>query len=1289
MNKLHPANQSQPQLQHKKKVFKPLAPPKSSPSTAQSNWNGIPQMKPNPVQSLHPLQPPRSFVTPLNGVRDEKGRSRSDKNVMSITPKPYPLNDVNSVLHHHVKQIPLARGRAGGVGNSNLDSPNRPKSRTVGDYEDQGYVSPSNEFMDDREVANKSFAYDRSLRKQRPPNCNRSDDDLDFGNNEQYQRMMDKMSFKCDQLDWNLNALQTNTDKDIRQITAKMHRVEHDMKTQNELLNRSHRKNGHGRRNSIFNSLESSIGAVMRNVDSIKDALQTLDLRMSIINQRQHDIFKHIDETKEILENAKATQSDRDDSKSGGRDTSALVLNALDKESLINSRRASLQSMSEMLRIQSTRSMSRQEEIEENNPLILPTYDDNEDILSHKSPTKKKLMGHIRPELLLEAQKSVKEQSGRPKILPPPDQRNMSKPGDQSYVIQKDKSHDITLSQLSSAGSGEYRIAIERTVTTPIYGIGPQLQGLHGIQNDILTLENITSTSSQSNKNNNNNNNPLGLLPPNQNENNLIPSRDLMKLHSIVEKEDDGTSTESELSLERNTAPISVPPMGSDEEDDGKQPEAKKQTSLSRRSAKNKKQQKHTRSSIDSGLSDGVIDKIRSETVLIHSDSEELQKIAKDLDLEQEDDEKAMEYNATPGGKDEDEEKHYILNKENRRKNKKRRTTHKRSMNEETSLNNIDMKTLEVPLPGTNKDKPKVSNSRKYSESYSINIHQQHHQNTTTQAGTQLLPFRKRKTPRQKEPSIFDSVAGRDRGRAGSMSYDAIAPNVKYEREVSRSDGNSGLMNDLDPLSFKNQQQIDKNRNASIQPLLPPVTDSDHENEEEDDSMSELSEDNGTFIIHGDTLKKEMDKEKLKEQQKQFEQEQSKKSDEQHTPKQKRRKSKKSKHKMISLMNCQFILENVPSQFTIVNDFILKELTQKPSYLLTICNNTTSHDLFFKTSEIFQCKSKALRFFRESNDDNNENKDNDDIIIIDENNDSDDHLAPMEDMTFGDVNIKKGVHYCGYFVFEAYPFITNLTDNSDGRSRQASTVITPGPKNNPITPQLKIHANLNAIDEKQRAIHKQQDYNQFSELKLGSMSPSTVNKYRRQSISSNASSRRTSLQFLSPKKGITLSDRVNVNSNSNNNNNHQHHNNQTYEPSVTSLLGRALDEEQNDGNGLPWNDEFDDLIDIIVGYDIVLSVGDAELNSFKCFIQFNQYQQPLFYQNKLYNLNALDTFCNGGGNGIQCRGGINNQLLLKCNINDKNSMHPQIQFNIGYCHKSDEELSNTTHTTNPETFDID
>ena len=40
------------------------------------------------------------------------------------------------------------------------------------------------------------------------------------------------------------------------------------------------------------------------------------------------------------------------------------------------------------------------EETNENDPFILPTYDDNEDILNPYSATKKKLLGHIRPELL-------------------------------------------------------------------------------------------------------------------------------------------------------------------------------------------------------------------------------------------------------------------------------------------------------------------------------------------------------------------------------------------------------------------------------------------------------------------------------------------------------------------------------------------------------------------------------------------------------------------------------------------------------------------------------------------------------------------------------------------------------------------------------------------------------------------------------------------------------------------------------------------------------------------------
>eukprot|EP01083_Nonionella_stella_P042358 114450_1 len=739
------------------------------------------------------------------------------------------------------------------------------------------------EFMEDSEVAAKALAYHRLFR-----------------NHEESE--VDKIRFKCDELDWNLNTLQSNTDKDIRQITAKIHRVEHDMATQNELFL-------DGRRSCIVDSLESSIGAVMRNVESIKDALQTLDLRMSIINQRQHDIFKHIEQTKHLL---KTNDSDK-----------PLVLNAL--EDKVSSRRASLQSMSQMLRLQCTQSMSNSN----SNSLILPAYDDNEDILHPQSVTNKKLMGHIRPDLL-------------------------------------------------SAQDG---VAIERTLT------------------------------------------------------------------SIVEEH-------------------------------------------------KHHHHKHVRSSIASGLSDHILSQIASETMLIHSDSEE-----------------------------------------------------------------------------EKEEEPK----RKYSESYSLNVSASHVKNALTQI--------------------------QEKQRTDSVSYDmSKESNVTYEREISR--------NDMDPLGLKDRRQT--------QQMLSPVHDDGDDNDDDSvsqlsiDSMSDLSQQD-TFVVDGDTLQKALETQAQEEH----------------------------KQQMIQLMNVNFVLQIVPNTFARISDYVMNECA--PSYLLTIRNSTTSHDLFFKTSKIYSCKSnKSLILFKTQHQ-NTDDDDDDAIFTIDSSDNSDDHLAPMEDMSFGDNNIKKGIRYAGYFVYEAYPF-----PNLD-KERQPSTLITPNYTHNPITPHLKPHTVLNAIDEKHK--YDAPDL-QFTELRLGAMSPSTVNKYRRQSLST--SSRRTSVVRR-----------------------------MSTEPSVTSLLDRALDEEHNNAN-YPWNDDLDDLIDVVIGFDVQLSVGDPELNSFKCYVQFSDYAQPTHYHTQLANRKLLKSFCNGGSDGLHLS---HNELVATININHKHSIHPQIVADIGY---SNNAMTNKpTMLKEPETFDID
>merc|ERR1712079_210682 len=115
---------------------------------------------------------------------------------------------------------------------------------------------------------------------------------------------------------------------------------------------------------------------------------------------------------------------------------------------------------------------------------------------------------------------------------------------------------------------------------------------------------------------------------------------------------------------------------------------------------------------------------------------------------------------------------------------------------------------------------------------------------------------------------------------------------------------------------------------------------------------------------------------------------------------------------------------------------------------------------------------------------------------------------------------------------------------------------------------------------------------------LGTMNPSTVNKFRRQSLSSNGSSRRTSLV-----------DRTGGTGNIGNNLISPRKPGMEYEMSVTSLLGKALDEEQESVANLPWNDELDDLIDVVIGYEVKVSVGDPELNEYRCFMRFNEYRQ--------------------------------------------------------------------------------
>lgn len=1365
----------------------PFNPPRSSPSPHLENSRGIRQIQ--PVEPLpNPNQAPRSYINAIpladtkysqkiqsvqssqsqhnlrsnfrNSMQQKQSKQlkqRSERNLNKSLAPPPPYEGVMQTQSHqsrppHQPVQPLRPPKSQG----SAVSPYRPKSRTVGDYSDRN--ESDSEFLDDREVANKSFRYNRSLKKMAsdPTNSGGLPNALD---NEQYGRQLDKLRFKCDQLDWNLEHLQSTTDKDIRQITAKMHRVEHDVQTQQELhrrvlreneLQQHHPQGHHQRRNSIYDSLENSMGAVMRNVESIKDALQTLDLRMSIINQRQHDIFKHIDETKDILENAKAMQAAH--SKNVTSDTvttmqsqmqSPLVLNALDKDAMLTSRRASLQSMSEMLQLQTRHfnsesqsgSSSSASSSERANPLILPTYDDNEDILNPQSATKKKLMGHIRPELLLQTQQNVVSPAGTTTILPP-------QHGQHNQDLPPPSLNDVSS---SSGGSGRYSFPIERTervVTTPTYVMGMQLQSP---SKNVMSMETLALQSSNSAEN-------RSLKPrPSLKELGLK----LKQLHSIVENGNDNlSSSESELSNERNVGPMSVPPMGDgkDENDGNDQRDrsvssqrdieqsvsrndsrsSRRETPVTRRKRKGSK---HVRSSVDSGIPNDVMEQIKYETMLIHSDSEHHGDDIKE-DVQQQKSQNQSNGlpkppNDSPSEESEDEE--YLKNKQRRKRGKKRRNqSHSRSVNMSmdnntiTAIQNMDeMKPLDVPMVNTSPE------NRKYSESYSINVNQ-HHQAASTRAGGTLKSVAEiHSVPSPvKLTSVFGHVDSR-RKRSGSYDIDVgqnnITPSVHYEREVSRSSNVALGLHDMDPLTLKNKEHQDANklRGFSVQQnvqnvLLPPVSDDgDSEEEDEDvmsdlsdaangnaanptnpshpngtavedeseedsvseleqDSMSELSADHGTFIIHGDTLKNGLDAERLKEEQRQKEQNSTaskpqiptkrgdNRTDNHRTEKssEKSTKRKSSSRKLISLMNSTFILQIVPDTFTIINSFITQQLTQKPSYILTICNNTTSHDLFFKTSFVYNSRSKHLRYFKETQD-REDMVDANGVVVIDDEG-SDDHLAPMEEMTFGDIQVKKGSVYGGYFVFEAYPFLDMANSDGAHSHQPSSAVITP--HINPVTPQkLMTNATLNAIDEN----NKSPDVALFGgfqcpELQLGSMNPSTVNKYRRQSLSSNCS-RRTSL--ASPRKGKNEN-----------------------EMSVISLLGKALDEEQESVANLPWNDGLDDLIDVVIGYEVKLSVGDAELNEFRCFMRFNDYRQPLYYQNEFKGVGDLKEKCHGGSDGLQCVGGIDDKLQGKVTINDQHTLHPQIVFNIGYSMSDNHHHSpsqGSRRLSNHELVDID
>ncbi len=62
----------------------------------------------------------------------------------------------------------------------------------------------------------------------------------------------------------------------------------------------------------------------------------------------------------------------------------------------------------------------------------------------------------------------------------------------------------------------------------------------------------------------------------------------------------------------------------------------------------------------------------------------------------------------------------------------------------------------------------------------------------------------------------------------------------------------------------------------------------------------------------------------------------------------------------------------------------------------------------------------------------------------------------------------------------------------------------------------------------------------------------------------------------------------------------------------------------------------------LIGYDIELSIGDPELNLFKCFIQFSEYAQLTHYHNQLMDIEKLEAFCHGGSDALQL---THNELL--------------------------------------------
>merc|ERR1712087_127436 len=130
----------------------------------------------------------------------------------------------------------------------------------------------------------------------------------------------------------------------------------------------------------------------------------------------------------------------------------------------------------------------------------------------------------------------------------------------------------------------------------------------------------------------------------------------------------------------------------------------------------------------------------------------------------------------------------------------------------------------------------------------------------------------------------------------------------------------------------------------------------------------------------------------------------------------------------------------------------------------------------------------------------------------------------------------------------------------------------------------------------------------------------------------------------------------------------------------TSMLGHALDEE---AQLQQEEDTSQDLFDVVLGWEVVLSVGDAQLNVFRAFLHFNDYQEPKYYTDLFRNMDTLKDVCHGGGPGLQCAGGLGDRSVAKMSVERAHSVQPQIVFNIGRAMQELEAAGSTP------TMDID